>query len=281
MRSLWKGYITFSLVSIPIRIYSAIEAEETVHFHQLHKKDLGRIAYEKKCKKCGEIVSNDEIVKGYEYNKDNYVILQPEDFDKVKLESTRALEIEGFINGDEVNPMYYDTPYYLGPDGKIGTHAFSLLIETLKTTNKVAVARVVMREREDMVLIAAEDKGLILYKIRYPKEIRNIEDVPDLHYIEPKKDELKLATTLVDQMSKSIDDIELTDRYQDALKDMIHAKIEGKEIKVPKKEVKPVTDIMSALKQSLEKAKAQKVPMTKAKGKKSEKPVRQRKKKTA
>lgn len=281
MRSLWKGYITFSLVSIPVRIYSAIEAEETVHFNQLHKEDLGRIGYEKKCKKCGKIVSNDDIVKGYELHKDEYVVVEPDDLAKLKIEGTRALEIEGFIDGEEVNPMFYDTPYFLGPDGKVGHQAFSLLNETLKKTNKIAVGKIVMREREDMVLIAAQEHGLVLYKIRYPKEIRKMEEVPDLKYIEPKKDELKLAETLVDQMSKSIDDIEIKDRYHEAVKELINAKAQGKEIKAPQREYKPVHDIMAALKQSLEKAKAEKVPMTKAKGKKPAKTTRTRKQKSA
>lgn len=281
MRSLWKGFITFSLVSIPIRIYSAIETSETVRFHQLHKEDLGRISYEKKCKKCGKSVPAEDILKGYEYKKDEYIVLEPEDFEKIKLESTRALEIVGFINGSDLNPMYYDTPYFLGPDGKIGYQSFSLLNDTLKQTGKIAVGRIIMREREDMVLISPVDHGLVLYKIRYPHELRKIEEVPDLHYIEPKKEELKLAGTLVEQMTKDLSEIDIKDRYQDALKELIEAKLEGKEISAPKRDIKPVKDIMAALKESLEKAKDQKVPMTKAKGKKETKTTKIRKKKSA
>lgn len=138
-----------------------------------------------------------------------------------------------------------------------------------------------MREREDMVLISPVDHGLVLYKIRYPHELRKIEEVPDLHYIEPKKEELKLAGTLVEQMTKDLSEIDIKDRYQDALKELIEAKLEGKEISAPKRDIKPVKDIMAALKESLEKAKDQKVPMTKAKGKKETKTTKIRKKKSA
>jgi DNA end-binding protein Ku len=273
MRAIWKGHIRFSLVTIPIRIYSATNTEESIQFNQLHKEDMGRVGYEKKCKKCGKVLSMTDIIKGFEYQKDNYVVIENTDLDKVKLPSTRIIEIEGFIDQSEVHPSLYESPYYLGPDGDVASKAYSLLTETLKQTNKLAVGRVVLRDREDVVLIHPQEKGMVLYKIRYPAEVRDINEVPMISNGKPDKDQLKLANTLVDSMKTSLDKIELKDRYKGALRELISAKIEGKEIVTPEIEVAPVIDLMAALKNSISKAKDQKMPMEKAKGTKKEKPA--------
>src|SRR2546430_3685322 len=119
MRSIWKGHIQFSLVTIPIRIYNAVDTEETIRFNQLHKEDNGAVGYEKKCKKCGKSLSNEEIVKGYQFEPEQYVIVSPEDLEKIKLKSTRVIEIAGFIDAHEVDPSLYDAPYFAGPDGPV------------------------------------------------------------------------------------------------------------------------------------------------------------------
>jgi DNA end-binding protein Ku len=284
MRAIWKGHIRFSLVTIPIRIYNAIETSQSISFNQLHKEDHGPIGYDKRCKKCNKVVKSEEIVKGYKYDPDQYVIIEEEDFQKVKLKSTKVIEIEGFVDSSEVHPTLFDAPYFAGPDGDVAAKAYSLLCKTLKATGKMGIGRVVLRDRENVMLLTAEKNGLLLYKLRYPNEVRNITQIPQVDGIEVNKDELKLARTLVDSMSTSFNKIDLKDRYHDALRDMILAKVEGKEIVTVIEEEKPVVDIMSALKESIEQAKKQKKPMKKATGKKEaaavESEKKQRKRKT-
>jgi DNA end-binding protein Ku len=276
MRALWKGFIRFSLVTIPVNLYSAVESSSTISFNQLHKTDNGRVGYEKKCKKCGNVLSNDEIVKGYEFQPDQYIVIDNEDLQKIKLESTKTIEIEGFVNASEISPMLYDSPYFIGPDGEVGKKAYALFTETLKETGKMGIGKVVMRDREDVVMISPEENGMMMFKLRYPDELRKISSVPQLNGTKVDKDQLKLAKTLVESMTTTMDKIELKDKYQDALKELIEAKAEGKEIVAAASEVKPVTDIMAALKQSLEQAKKEKMPMEKAKGKAKKEKVEKR-----
>ncbi len=268
MRSVWKGHIQFSLVTIPVRIYNAIETAETIKFNQLHQGCNGPIGYDKRCKKCNKVVSSQEIVKGYQYEPEQYVILESGDFEKIKLKSTKIIEIEGFVNASEVDPMLFETPYYAGPDGEVACKAYALLCETLRESGRVGIGKVVLREREDAVLIAPRDGGLALYRLRYPKEIRSIKDVPDLDKKrEVDKDQLKLAHSLVDTMVTEFSSMGIKDRYTEALREVIDAKIQGKEIVAVSEEARPAVDIMTALKQSIEKAKAERQGMVKASGK--------------
>jgi DNA end-binding protein Ku len=282
MRSIWKGHIRFSLVTIPIAIYNAIETSETISFKQLHRADKGLIGYDKKCKKCNKIVKNEDILKGYQYEPDQFVIIEPEDLTKLKLKSTKVIEIEGFVDSSEVPATLYDTPYYAGPDGDIAAKTFALLIATLKESGKMGIGKVVIRDRESVVLLAPEKNGLLLYKLRYPNEVRKITEVPKLDGTTADKQQLKLARTLVDSMVKPFSEIEskLKDTYKDAVKELIKAKIEGKEVVTMEEEEKPVVDIMTALKQSIENASKSKKPMKKATGKTEEvKTVKAKKKK--
>ncbi len=267
MRAIWKGHIQFSLVTIPIRVYSAIEASETVRFNQLHSEDYGRITYDKRCKKCNEQVSNEQIVKGFEYEPDQYVVVEQDDIDKLRVKSTRIIEIQGFVDASEVHPTLYDTPYFAGPDGAVGAKTYALLCHTLKESNRLGVGKVVLRDRESIVLLSPQGEGLLMHKIRYPNELRDIATVPQLEDLEVDKDQLQLAQTLVDSMSMSLSDIELRDGYMEALKGLVQAKIDGKEIITVEEEEKPVVDIMTALKASIEQAKSSKKPMKKATGK--------------
>jgi len=269
MRSIWKGHIRFSLVTIPIRVYSAIDQAETIRFNQLHKDCNGPIGYDKRCKKCNQVVSGQDILKGYQYEPEQWVIIEPSDFEKLRLESTRIIEIEGFVDSADVHPTLYEVPYFAGPDSPVASRAYALLCEALKQSGKVGVGKVVLREREDAVIIAPHENGLILYKLRYPKEVRRIQDVPELDAL-PKveADQLKLARQLMDTMSTTLDSIEIRDRYNEALREIIEAKIHGREIVTGAAEPPPVVDIMAALKESIEKAKAGRQPMVKATGRK-------------
>ena len=281
MRSIWKGHIRFSLVTIPIRIYNAVDTEEVIRFNQLHKEDHGAVGYEKKCKKCGKALTAEEIVKGYQFEPEQYVIVSPEDVEKIKLKSTKVIELEGFIDASEVHPTLYESPYFAGPDGLVAAKTYSLLTQALKASGKVGVGKVVLRDREEVVMISPLEGGLVLYKLRNPNELRKMEDVPQIENKEANKDELKLSINLVESMASSLKEMDLTDRYRDALREMIEAKIAGREVVSVPEEEKPVVDIMTALKQSIERTKAQKKPMEKAKGEKKQadeaKPAKQRK----
>lgn len=281
MRSIWKGHIRFSLVTIPIRIYNAVDTAETIRFNQLHKDDNGPVGYEKKCKKCGQSLKAEEIVKGYEFEPEQYVIVSAEDLEKIKLKSTKVIELEGFIEAGEVHPTLYESPYFAGPDGPVAAKTYSLLSEALKGSGKVGIGKVVLRDREEVVMIAPLEGGLVLYKLRSPQELRKMDGVPQIEHKEVNKEELKLSISLVESMSSSLKEMDLTDRYRDALREMIDAKVAGKQIVSVPEEEKPVVDIMTALKQSIEQTKAQKKPMEKAKGEKKPaaeiKPAKQRK----
>src|SRR6266404_591198 len=285
MRSIWKGHIRFSLVTIPIRIYNAVDTEETIRFNQLHKEDNGAVGYEKKCKKCGKTLTNEEIVKGYQFEPEQYVIVSADDLAKIKLKSTKVIEIEGFIDAAEVHPTLYESPYLAGPDGPVAAKTYSLLSQALKASGKVGVGKVVLRDREEVVTIAPLDGGIVLYKLRHPNEVRKIENVPQIEHKEANKDELKLSISLVESMAATLKELDLTDHYRDALRDMIEAKIAGKEVVSAPEEEKPVVDIMAALRQSIEQTKAKKKPMEKAKGEKKEAaeaaPAKQKKQKVA
>src|SRR4030095_4739240 len=277
MRPIWKGHVRFSLVTIPICIYNAIETSETISFKQLHRTDNGQIGYDKRCKKCNKIVKNEDIVKGYQYEPDQFAIIEPEDLAKLRLKSTRVIEIEGFVDAEEVPAVLYDTPYFAGPDGDIASKTFALLCATLKNSGKLGIGKVVLRDRESVVLLSPEDNGLLLYKLRYPNELRKMSEVPKLDGTTADKEQLKLAKTLVDSMAKPFSSIKLQDKYKDAVKELIKAKIAGKEIVTVEEEEKPVVDIMTALKQSIENA--SKKPMKKATGKAASdvKPARKKK----
>lgn len=264
MRAIWKGHIQFSLVTIPIRIYNAIDAAQTISFNLLSKEGHNPVSYEKKDKVTGETLKNEDIVKGYQYEPGQYVIMEPEDFEKVKLKSEKVIEIEGFVDYQEVHPTLFEAPYYIGPDGEVAAKTYGLLSQTLKETGKIAVGKVVLRDRETPVLLSPHEGGMVMYRLRYPNEVRSIREVPQLIDVKPEKEQLKLAKTLVDSMTVKFTDIEMKDRYFETLKEIIDAKVAGREVvTVSEEEPRKVVDIMAALKASIDAAKK---PMEKAKG---------------
>lgn len=261
MRSIWKGHIRFSLVTIPIQVFNAVETKGNISFKQLHSKDNGSVGYDKVCRHCDEKVPREEIVKGYEYEPDQYVIIESEDLKKIKLKSTRAIEIEAFVDVADVHPSRYEGVYYVGPEGEIANKTYILFRETLKKSGKAGIGRIILRDREDVMMIVPYGDGLVMYKLRFPYEIRDINKVPDLPKEEKiDKDQLKLAETLVNSLSTDFAKVDFEDRYRDALLDMVNAKVEGKEIVTMSDEetAAPVVDIMSALKESIAKAKGKK-----------------------
>ena len=257
MRSVWKGHIRFSLVTIPIQIFNAIESKGNISFNQLHKKDNGRISYRKVCRTCEETVSSKEIVKGYEYAEDQYVVLKSKELDAIKLKSTRAIDMEAFVDVSEVHPSRYEAVYFVGPAGEVAKQTFGLFTEVLRRSNKAGVGRIVLRDKEDVVLLVPEGKGLMMYKLRYPYEVRSMDDVPDLDDIVIDEKQMALAETLVNSLATTFDQVDFEDRYRDALLELVNTKIEGKEIVtvVDDENDTPVVDIMDALKASIEEAK--------------------------
>ena len=268
MRSIWKGHIRFLLVAIPVRVYNAIESSEKIQFNQLHRDDYGPIGYDKRCKKCGQVVTSDQITKGYQYEPDRYAIVEPEDIAKVKIKTTKAVDIIGFVDRDEIPTTFYDAPYFAGPDGPVSEKPYALLREVMKQTGKVGIGKVVLRDREDLVAVFPHEDGLVLQKLHYPHELRKMQDVPDLEGVQNltpqklNKNELKLATTLVQEMTTTLGEVDTEDNYHAALKSLIESKIKGKKVVEFEVEELPRLDIMSALKKSLQQSNRK--PMVKA-----------------
>ncbi len=264
MRAIWKGHIQFSLVTIPVRIYNAIDTGQSISFNLLTKEGHNPVSYEKKDKVTGQTLKTDDIVKGYQYEPGQYVIIEEEDLAKVRLKSTKVIEIEGFVKTEEVHPTLYEAPYFIGPDGDMAAKTYGLLSQTLKDSGKIGVGKVVLRDRETPVLLSPHENGILMYRLRYPEEVRNINEVPQLMDVKTDKEQLKMAKTLVDSMTTKFANIEMKDHYFDALKNIIDAKVAGHEIVTMQEEAPKVVDIMTALKASIDQAK--KKPMEKAKG---------------
>jgi DNA end-binding protein Ku len=258
MRSIWKGHIRFSLVTIPVQIFNAIDTKGNVSFNQIHSKDNGPVGYKKYCKTCESTVEQSDIVKGYEYEPGQYAVFSDEELDQIKLKSTKAIDIEAFVELGEVHPARFETAYYIGPEGDVAKKTFALLCDTLRETRKAGVGRIILREREDVVLIQPHGNALIMYKLRFPHEIRDVDSVPDTAKLE-KADaaQMQLAAQLVQSLTMPFEKVDFDDRYRDAILEMVQKKVQGKQtVKMDSEDDdKPVVDIMEALKRSIEEAK--------------------------
>jgi DNA end-binding protein Ku len=208
-------------------------------------------------------VSNDQITKGYQYEPDRYAIVEPEDIAKVKIKTTKAVDIVGFVDSSEIPTTFYDAPYYAGPDGPVSEKPYALLREVMKQTGKVGIGKIVLRDREDMVALFPHEDGLVMQKLHYPNEIRSMKDVPELaSATKVDKNEMKMATMLVEQMVTTMSEIDTVDQYNVALRSLIDSKIKGKKVVEFEVEELPRLDIMSALKKSLQQSNRK--PMVKA-----------------
>ena len=257
MRSIWKGHIRFSLVNIPIQIFNAIETKGNISFNQLHKEDNGKVSYQKVCRACDTVLGRNDIVKGYEYEPDQYVIIEKEDLQNIKLKSNKAIDIEAFVDIGEVHPSRYEAVYFVAPNGEVAQKTFNLFCDTLKRTKKAGVGRIIIRDREDVVLLMAENNGMVMYKLRYPYEIRKMEDVPELGESEVDEAQMQLAISLVTAFTKKFEEVDFEDRYRDAILALIDEKVSGKEIVhvAEEEDGGEVVDIMDALRASIERAK--------------------------
>jgi DNA end-binding protein Ku len=255
--AIWSGAINFGLVTIPVKLFTAVRTDE-LSFNMLHAKDEGRIKYERICSVDGKPVPWDEIVKGYEYEKGQYVILTDEDFKKVNPEATQSVDILEFVDLDTINPMFFDKPYYLEPS-KQGKHAYALLREALTESNKVAIARVVIRTKEYIAAVKPIGEALVLELMHWAEEIVE-ESTLELPGKEKLPDaEMKMARMLIDTMSvQSFEPEKFKNKYHDELMAMIEARAQGKELPKAKKAAAPrskVVNLMDVLAQSLEESK--------------------------
>src|SRR5438105_8847073 len=269
-RAIWKGSISFGLVNIPIALYPATRREE-LKFRLLRKSDLSPVNYKRVAEKDGKEVSWDQIVKGYEYEKGKYVVLKDEDFERVDLEATQTVDIQDFVDQEEIDPMFFYKPYYLEPQ-KGGDKAYVLLRDALEESKKVGIAKVVIKTRQYLAGVKAEDSVLVLELMHFAEELAESDKLHVPKKIEPGKREIDMAKALIDSMSSKWNPEKYHDDYREALMEVIEEKVEtgGEEIEEkPKKAPKPtkVIDLVEVLKKSLEETGAKKKSAAKAKHK--------------
>jgi DNA end-binding protein Ku len=259
-RSIWKGNISFGLVNIPIQVFFAVQREDYTSFDQLCEKGH-RIKYKKWCPVEEREVPWSEIKKGYEVTKNNYVVLEKEEIDKIKLKSTKTIEIKEFIELEDFDPIFVEKNYYIGPDvGKkkveSAAKAYSLFVKVLKETKNIAIGKVVLREKEHLVALRAYQRGLVMHQLRYLDEIRPMDEIDGIDA--PQKidaKELSLGKTLVDNLrSEKFDPGQYSDAYAKELEKLIEAKSKGQKVTIQEEEKEPeeTTDILEALKASLQ-----------------------------
>ena len=265
--SVWKGFLTFGLISIPIRLFSAARSER-IGLNQLHKVCNSRIRMPLFCPTCQRQVERSEIVKGYEYEKDQYVLFTEEELDKIEPESARTMEILEFVKLDEIDPLYYDASYFITPEEE-GRKAYQLLMEAMEETGYAAIAKITMHQREHIVVVRPRENGMTLHTMFYTNEIRQVAEYGQrTSAAEPKEAEKKLATQLIESLAAPFEPEKYKDQYQESMKAMIAAKQQGQEVAaVPHPKLAPVIDLMDALKKSIaekEKPAAAKKPPVRA-----------------
>jgi DNA end-binding protein Ku len=273
---MWKGAISFGLVSIPIRVFPATE-EKTLRFNQLHDKDGGRIKYQRVCAVCGEEVPFEHIVKGYEYEKDRYVILSDEDFDAVPVESSRAIDIVQFVDSAEIDPILYKKSYYLAPE-ETGVKAYRLLREAMSEDGRVGVAKVSFRDKEHLAALRFSGDVLVLETMFWPDEIRAADFEELDRDVKLRPQEVQMAQSLIENLTEEWDPDQFKDEYRRALLDIVEKKAAGEEIVAPEEpEPTKVVDLMEALKASVDAAKKGRKPSAVPDAEEEEKPARKAK----
>jgi DNA end-binding protein Ku len=276
-RSIWKGVITFGMVSIPVRLLPATQ-DKDVSFHLLHKPDHSRIKFKRFCAAEDEEVPQDDLVRAFEVSKDQYVEVTDEDMDKLPLPAKHTIELTAFVKANDIDPIYYDQSYYLEPE-ETGLKPYALLVKVLEKKNVTGVASIAIRNKESLCALRPLDGTILLETLYYPDEIRERElAAPDVLVNDR---ELAVAATLVDALAESFDPAKYHDHYREALLELIASKAEGREVVVPEGgQAAPVTDLMSALRASIEAARERKggdakpVPAARAKTEPESKPPR-------
>ena len=251
-RPTWQGYLRLSLVSCPVALYTATSRTGEVHFNMLSKKTHNRVRMIPTDPEEGPI-DRDDIVKGYEIEKGRYVVVTDEEIKNVRLETTRSLDIERFVDEDDIDRVYWNDPYYLAPDGDMAVEAFAVIREAMKQSKKVALGRLVMHQRERLLALEPQEKGILAYTLRNKREVRAADDVfGGIKAVKPPAQMVEIAGKIIDQLEGPFDPSQFTDRYEDALRELIKEKEKGHTITAPEepKEAE-VIDLMEALKRSL------------------------------
>jgi DNA end-binding protein Ku len=252
-RPTWKGYLKISLVNIPVKVFPATDAAATLSFNQLHAECQTRIQQKRWCPKCEREVPNTDIVKGFEFEKGRYVVVDEEDLAKVRVESTRVINLERFTEDSEIDPIYLERPYYLAPDGPVAKEAFSVIREGMK--GKAGIGKVALYGREYLVKVQPRENGLVMYTLRHAAEIRSMAAIDELADMPStvKPDEVRLARQVIGTFEGTVDLETYRDDYQVGLREIIDAKIEGREVVAPEVEAPPkVVNLMEALRKSLD-----------------------------
>jgi DNA end-binding protein Ku len=252
--SVWSGYLTFGLISMPVRLFSGARGSG-ISFNQLHRTDHHRVKQQLICPLDGQVLERSDIVKGYEYRKDEYVIVEPEEIKKIEPKTAKTMEILEFVKSSEVDPVYFESSYYMLPE-EAGRRPYALLTKALEESEYVAIAKLTMHNREYTVFVRPHKGGMMLHTMYYKEEVREVEGygAPD---VEIKEAEIKVAHQLIEALADEWDPDKYHDTFQDNLKKLIETKLEGgtvQAVEQPKK-LAPVVDLMAALKESLENAK--------------------------
>jgi DNA end-binding protein Ku len=265
-RPTWKGFLKISLVNIPIRVFPATDSAATISFNQLHGECQTRLQQKRWCPNCEREVPMSEVVKGYEFEKGRYVVMDEDDMAKVRPESTRVIDLVQFTEAAAIDPIYVERPYYLAPDGGMATEAFAVMREGMK--GKAGIGKLALYGREYLVAVQPREKGLVMYTMRHAKEVRSMDQIDELESVpaKVKPDEIKLAKQVIGNFEGALDLREYRDEYQEELQRIIDAKIAGEEVIATEEEAPPkVVNLMDALRQSLDrvstgKKKTAKVP---------------------
>jgi DNA end-binding protein Ku len=246
----WKGFLTFGMISIPIELSPAARTER-ISFNQLHSVCQTRLKQPLFCPTCEKFVDRSEIQKGYEYEKDQYLLFKQEELDEIEPESAETMEILSFVKAAEIDPVYFDSSYYAKP-AEAGARAYNLLLDAMRKTGYAGIAKVTMHNRENIVIIRARENGLTLHTMFYNNEIRATAEASTPNKAEVKEQESKLAMQLIESLAAPFDPTQYSDTYQKELEKLIEAKAHGKKLTVmPRSKRAPVVDLMSALQQSL------------------------------
>jgi DNA end-binding protein Ku len=277
-RPTWKGYLKISLVSIPIKVFPATDAGATLSFNQLHGECQTRIQQKRWCPHCEREVPNTDIVKGFEFEKGRYVVVSEEDVEKVRVQSTRVINLERFTDDTAIDPIYLERPYYLAPDGAVAKDAFAVIREGMK--GKAGIGKVALYGREYLVKVQPREQGLVMYTLRHANEIRRMDAIDELGEMPAKikPDEIRLAQQVIGTFEGDVDFESYRDEYQAGLREIIDAKIDGREIVTQEEEAPPkVVNLMDALRKSLDSISAsKKKPTAVPDGKVSSMPAKKR-----
>jgi DNA end-binding protein Ku len=251
-RPTWKGFLKVSLVNIPVKVFPATESAATLSFNQLHAECQTKIQQKRWCPHCEREVPNTELVKGYEFEKGRWVVISDDDIQKVRVESTRVINLVQFADATEIDPIYVDRAYYLAPDGPVAAEAFAVMREGM--AGKAGIGKVALYGREYLVAVKPQQKGLVMYTLHHDAEIRSIDQIEELNSVptKVKPEEMRLAKQVVQTFQGELDLKEYKDEYKEGLRAIIDAKIAGEEIVAPEvQEPAKVVDLMEALRKSL------------------------------